>query len=246
MVNICGADNIPDTSGCNLQQHCDEANATQYYYYSTVSLTYVRQNLTAPPLQIDFCKTQFHHDYYNNNGECYGSYQGSYWNTTYIRSSSRCVPQTSYQWGFSLQLLTLFMIATTAFAVCLYIMWLDTYWHTHPSKGKFTFGTLKAAMEISASIRRDVGDEAEDMTDKELRQRLQELKGGVTLRADERSLHKVEQHAEEENGYQRYRHETKQYWKRHPGGVLRKPAPYHVASTMGLLLKDLPKLSEDT
>lgn len=70
----------------------------------------------------------------------------------------------------------------------MWVVWLDTIQRSPCDRTNYTFGTLRAAMEISALIRRELGEEAEQLPDTELRSRLKSRKAGMRFTGRERFL----------------------------------------------------------
>lgn len=105
----------------------------------------------------------------------------------YIQQNAVCQPvmanyQQTYQWGFSVVQLETTLVLLTVWTFGVWMMWLHAH-HELSNRGKYEVPQeFKAALFLADSIRADlkeVDQEAEFLTDKELRRHANEhLKGG--------------------------------------------------------------------
>ncbi|KAK5113616.1 hypothetical protein LTR85_010845 [Meristemomyces frigidus] len=98
-----------------------------------------------------------------------------------------CQPQKHYRWGFSFLLLFTYLVVTCVFTIVVYCVWLDTLRYKLDRHTSHLYGTLSTALEVGASIREELGHEANGLQDGELRHRLRHRGAGMRLRRSEPS-----------------------------------------------------------
>ena len=92
--------------------------------------------------------------------------------STQFHNIGTCVPGRYYQWGFSVTLLTTFLVTTLVLAIWLSVVWLCTFQCDRQDSDQ-VFGELVSALQVAAAIRQDLGDMVDsDMTESDIRNAL--------------------------------------------------------------------------
>jgi hypothetical protein len=112
--------------------------------------------------------------------------QSSIYSQTYIADHTSCKPGEKYQWGFSYIFLFMVSIFNFVWSCIMVAMWLDTRRRSRVYRSGRRPGLLRSIIEYSAAIREEIGKEAEDLEEEELRERLRE--GGTALVVPEQEL----------------------------------------------------------
>ncbi|KAI7776784.1 hypothetical protein LA080_004440 [Diaporthe eres] len=123
----------------------------------------------------------------SNAAFIYPSGDDKIYHLNYLQENAVCQPvmansQQTYQWGFSVVQLESTLVLLTVWTLGIWIMWLHAH-HELSNRGRYEVPQeFKAALYLADSIRADlkeVDQEAEFLTDKELRRHADEhLKGG--------------------------------------------------------------------
>jgi hypothetical protein len=87
-------------------------------------------------------------------------------------SQSSCKPGETYQWGFSYIFLFMVSIFNFIWSCIMVGMWLDTRRRSRVYKSGRRPGLLRSVVEYAAAIREEIGEQAGDLEEEELRQRL--------------------------------------------------------------------------
>lgn len=109
------------------------------------------------------------------------SHDQQVYSSGYIDANSKCMPLTTYQWGFSSYMLLLVSITTAIWTIGMSVMWMDVHRNSRFDRaGELgTLGTFKAAMDISSAIRADFGPAADKLTNQGLVEKLKNTKEGM-------------------------------------------------------------------
>ena len=102
-------------------------------------------------------KTYDAQDLDGTGGYCYNSIG---YNTTSLEGKTRCLPDTAaqtYQWGFSTLMSGLFVFATVAWVVGMYVLWQDAQLNSTLVKQGYRMTPLRAAFLIVHVARRKTG-----------------------------------------------------------------------------------------
>jgi hypothetical protein len=71
----------------------------------------------------------------------------------YIRNNGRCLPQNTYQWGFSFLLLFIALLFSTLWALGMWAMWLDAYYNSKiDAVGERDMGSWRAVMDLAEAF----------------------------------------------------------------------------------------------
>lgn len=118
-------------------------------------------------------------------------YNNATYNRDYLKTNGLCLPDQTYQWGFSYLLLFIFCIIQFVWSFGMYIMWTDAYLSSRYHRAGRDMGLYRAVLDFSRTIEKNLGGEPNAMGDdligdKELRQRLiarsKTFKAGGVLR----------------------------------------------------------------
>jgi hypothetical protein len=91
------------------------------------------------------------------DGYCYNSIG---YNTTYLVSKSRCLPDTAnpgYQWGFATLMSGLFVLCTMVWVASMYVVWQDAQWNCKLVAEGYQLTPLRAAFAMAVAARRRTG-----------------------------------------------------------------------------------------
>jgi hypothetical protein len=93
-------------------------------------------------------------------------WEGRGYDYTKTRRSTRCLPDTanpSYEWGFSVMLVSVFFIAQFSWALSMYIVWQDAQFNSKLIKSGFRLTELGAAFVVAEAAKRKTGLEGEEL-----------------------------------------------------------------------------------
>jgi hypothetical protein len=107
-------------------------------------------------------------------------------------SQSSCKPGETYQWGFSYIFLFMVSIFNFIWSCIMVGMWLDTRRRSRVYKSGRRPGLLRSVVEYAAAIREEIGEQAGDLEEEELRQRLRGSRGRLVVPKDEVKVRRVE------------------------------------------------------
>lgn len=126
--------------------------------------------------------------YYLDSNSLY-MYNDTVLTLNWINQHGSCQPTNVYEWGFSflgrsplllspyLLLppfsdkcagLLFFLIYTSGTTLILYFVWLHTHWHCRSPRTEQGTGAFRAALDLSRSLRAELGEDCENRTDAEL------------------------------------------------------------------------------
>ncbi|XPS79015.1 hypothetical protein M3J07_011022 [Ascochyta lentis] len=117
---------------------------------------------------------------------------GDQYNSTYIKNHSSCKPSESYQWGFSYIFLFMVSIFNFLWSVIMFCMWLDTRRGSRMYKNGRRPGLLRSVLDLSAAIREDLGAEADDLEEEDLRRKLVRSGGALMVPKEELRVRRAE------------------------------------------------------
>ena len=108
-------------------------------------------------------------------------YNQQVYSSSYIEANSKCMPLSTYQWGFSWYVLLVLSITTAIWALGMYIMWMDTHRNSRfDQAGEIgTLGTFKAVMDLSSAIRAEFDPAADKYTNQGLLEKVKHTKDGM-------------------------------------------------------------------
>lgn len=111
------------------------------------------------------------------------AYNNETFDTSAIDANGSCQQasgQPTYKWGFSFLLLFTTCLLTFVWAMGMYAIWLDAYFHSRFDSAHHNMGNLRAALDFAAAIRKDMGEEAsEELSNRQLEQHVKRaLHGG--------------------------------------------------------------------
>ena len=115
----------------------------------------------------------------NNTDTNVWSFDGVDYTEEYILSQGVCQPEKTYQWGFSFLFLFVVLVFTIVVGAMLCAVWFDT--HGFIDSTGDPLGSFRAALLIAAAIKQELGDEAERMTNKELKRELTRRKALMSM-----------------------------------------------------------------
>ena len=111
--------------------------------------------------------------------------QGTLYNSSYIKAHSSCKPSETYQWGFSYIFLFMISIFNFLWSVIMVCMWLDIRRGSRMYKSGRRPGLLRSVLDLSSAIREELGTEAENMGEADLRKQLTISGGALVVPVEE-------------------------------------------------------------
>ena len=120
-----------------------------------------RTELPSPVLHIETGAYTYVHQ--NQSQSLYGND---------LSNNGICKPSNRFEWGFSFILLFSFMVLTIPLALSLLYVWFVYYNRVWPQQVEMVFGSFRTAMAVTASIRDELGTDADEMANSELEKTL--------------------------------------------------------------------------
>lgn len=97
---------------------------------------------------------------------------------------SYCLPDDTYQWGFSFMMLFCFCIATALFVCVVAALHWNNEWRSRASRYKQHFSLYRDALDLSLELRALGDRDVENMSAKELDEYVKQCRGAVRLELD--------------------------------------------------------------
>ncbi|KAH4191342.1 hypothetical protein HBH42_123790 [Parastagonospora nodorum] len=118
--------------------------------------------------------------------------QSTPYNATYLLAHGSCKPGENYQWGFSYIFLFMISIFNFIWACIMVGMWLETRHNSRLYRHGRRPGLLRSIVEFAAVLREEIGEQAGDMEDEELRKRLRESSAKLRVPEGEMRVRRVD------------------------------------------------------
>jgi hypothetical protein len=119
-----------------------------------------------------------------------------------IKSSSHCLTDTRYSWGFSLQLLLTFAIYTFLFALALAILQVEVYWQGQWHRLNQPYSIYSDILAIASSLEAKFGSDVRDIPVRDLEGKISGHRGGIRLQTDGLPLSRRDVHEARCQAYQ--------------------------------------------
>lgn len=118
--------------------------------------------------------------------------QSTPYNATYVLAHGSCKPGENYQWGFSYIFLFMMSIFNFIWACIMVGMWVETRHNSRLYRHGRRPGLLSSIVEFAAVVREEVGEQAGDMEDEQLRKRLRESSSKLRVPKGEMRVRRVD------------------------------------------------------
>lgn len=111
----------------------------------------------------------------------YEGRQGTAYTWAYMLENGGCQPDRAYQWGFSYIFLFMVSIYNCVWTFIMCGMWIDTQRASRMYKSGRRPGILRSVMDLSFSIREELGQKAQNYSNEELERSLRESDGAMVV-----------------------------------------------------------------
>lgn len=166
---------------------------------SNITVYGKRYDLDPPSLSITYT------DRYYMDDNALLMHNGTLLTLDWVNEHGSCQPTSVYEWGFSFLGLSpllspylplpslankrtgllLFLLYTSSTTLILYFVWRDTYWHCRSPRTEQGIGSFRAALDLSRSLRAELGEECESCTDAELSSQIKAMGAEMRLVGNE-------------------------------------------------------------